>query len=60
MALRDHWGGIIVLNVRAPNEDFNAKVGKEDVFRPTIRNDSLHEVSNHTCQEYNVPTLKHS
>jgi hypothetical protein len=26
--------------------DFNAEVGREDIFRPTIRNDSLHEISN--------------
>jgi hypothetical protein len=26
--------------------DFNAKVGREDIFKPTIRNESLHEISN--------------
>jgi exonuclease III len=26
--------------------DFNAKVGREDIFRPIIGNESLHEVSN--------------
>jgi hypothetical protein len=26
--------------------DFNAKVGKESIFKPTIRNESLHEISN--------------
>jgi endonuclease/exonuclease/phosphatase family metal-dependent hydrolase len=26
--------------------DFNAKVDREDVFKPTIRNESLHEFSN--------------
>jgi hypothetical protein len=25
---------------------FNAKVGWEDIFKPTIRNESLHEISN--------------
>jgi hypothetical protein len=27
-------------------EDFNAKVGREDVFKPIVRIDSLHESSN--------------
>jgi hypothetical protein len=26
--------------------DFNAKVGREDIFKPIIGNDSLHEVNN--------------
>jgi hypothetical protein len=26
--------------------DFNAKVGREDTFKPTIENESLHEISN--------------
>jgi hypothetical protein len=26
--------------------DFNAKVGREDIFKPTIGNGSLHEISN--------------
>jgi hypothetical protein len=26
--------------------DFNARVGREDIFKPTIGNESLHEISN--------------
>jgi hypothetical protein len=26
--------------------DFSAKVGKEDIFKPTVGNKSLHEISN--------------
>jgi exonuclease III len=26
--------------------DFNAKVGREDIFKPTMGNESLHEISN--------------
>jgi hypothetical protein len=26
--------------------DFNTKVGKENIFKPTIGNESLHEISN--------------
>jgi hypothetical protein len=26
--------------------DFNAKVGREDIFKPTIGNESLQEISN--------------
>jgi hypothetical protein len=26
--------------------DFNAKVGKEDIFKPTIGNESSHKISN--------------
>jgi hypothetical protein len=26
--------------------DFNAKVGREDIFKPTIESESLHEISN--------------
>jgi hypothetical protein len=50
--------------------DFNAKVGREDIFGPIIGNWSVLEIGNHcgvrvvnfamskksNCQEYNVPT----
>jgi hypothetical protein len=26
--------------------DFNAKLGREDIFKPTTRNGNLHEISN--------------
>jgi hypothetical protein len=26
--------------------DLSVKVGKEDIFKPTIENESLHEISN--------------
>jgi hypothetical protein len=47
--------------------DFNANVGREDIFKPTIRNKSPHKVSNdngvrdinfatskNLCQKYHV------
>jgi hypothetical protein len=54
--------------------DLNAKVGREDIFKLTIGNESLHEISNDNgvivvnfatskkshCQKYNVPTSQHS
>jgi hypothetical protein len=50
--------------------DFNAKVGREDIFKQTIRNENLHEISDDNggwslklChikkpnyQHYNIPT----
>jgi hypothetical protein len=31
--------------------DFNTKVGKEDIFKPIIGNESLHEANNDTGSE---------
>jgi len=77
IVLRGCLHNIILLNVRAPNEekcnysqdrfyeemgqafdhfpknhmkillrDFNAKLGRDDIFKPTNENDSLHQDSN--------------
>jgi hypothetical protein len=52
--------------------DFNAKAGRKDSLKPTIRNDSLHEIRNDNgvtvvnlatsknCQEDNIPPTQHS
>jgi hypothetical protein len=49
-------------------EEFNAEVGREDIFKPTTGNENLHEISNDSgvrivnfphpkiCQKYNVQT----
>jgi hypothetical protein len=40
--------------------DFNAKVGREDIFKPTIWNDSLHDISNNNgVRVVNFATSKH-
>jgi hypothetical protein len=52
--------------------DLIAKEGREDIFKPTIGNGSLHEISNDNgvrlvnfatsknhSRKYNVPTLQH-
>jgi hypothetical protein len=40
--------------------DFNAKVGTEDIFKPTISNESLHEASNDNgIRVVNFATSKH-
>jgi hypothetical protein len=53
--------------------DFNTKIGREDIFTPTLENESLHEFSNangfrvvniatskYLSQKYGVPTSQHS
>jgi hypothetical protein len=40
--------------------DFNAKVGRKDIFKPTIGNESLHEISNdNEVRLVNFATSKH-
>jgi hypothetical protein len=39
--------------------DFNAKVGRENIFKPTIGNESLHQISNdHGVRAVNFATSK--
>jgi endonuclease/exonuclease/phosphatase family metal-dependent hydrolase len=39
--------------------DFNAKVGREDILKPTVGNDSLHEIGNDNgARVVNVATVK--
>jgi hypothetical protein len=39
--------------------DFNEKVQREDIFKPVIGNESLHEISNHNgIRVVNFATLK--
>jgi hypothetical protein len=41
--------------------DFNAKVAREDIFKPTIGNESLHEISNDNgVRAKNFATSKNS
>jgi hypothetical protein len=53
--------------------DFNMKVGREDIFKLTIGNENLPEISNDngvtavnfphlklSCQKYNIPTSQNS
>ena len=47
--------------------DFNAKVGRENIFKPTIGNENLHQDSNDNgvrivnfATSKNVPTQRHS
>jgi hypothetical protein len=40
---------------------FNAKVGRENIFKPTVGNESLHEISNDKgIRGVNLPHLKTS
>jgi hypothetical protein len=41
--------------------DFNAKMGKEDIFKPTIGNESSHEIINDNgVRVVNLPHIKTS
>jgi hypothetical protein len=41
--------------------EFNAKVGRENIFKPTIENESLHEISNDNgVRVVNFATCKNS
>jgi hypothetical protein len=44
------WNRHLINSINTPLKillaDFNAKVGREDIFKPTIGNESLHEISN--------------
>jgi hypothetical protein len=60
-------------NTKILLDDFNAKVGREDIFKLTIRNESSHQISNDNgvtevnfatsknlrCQKHHVPSSKH-
>jgi hypothetical protein len=47
-------------HMKIPLGNVNAKVGREDVFKPTIGNESLHEISNDNgVRLVNVATSKH-
>jgi hypothetical protein len=46
--------------MKIPLRDFNAKVGREDIFKPTIGNESVHEISNdNEVRLVNFATSKH-
>jgi hypothetical protein len=38
--------------------DFNAKVGREDIFKPTVGNESSHEISNNNGFIVKIATSK--
>jgi len=47
--------------MKVPLEDFNAKFGKEDIFKPTIGNESLyHESNDNGVRIINFATSKES
>jgi hypothetical protein len=61
-------------HIKIPLRDFKEKLGREDIFKPTIANEHLHQDSNDngvtvvnflhhkksSCLQYNVPTPEHS
>jgi hypothetical protein len=47
--------------MKVPLGDFNAKFGKEDIFKPTIGNESMYHKSNDNgVRITNFPTSKES
>jgi len=70
--LKDYWNIFYIVLVTITTVTTKPKQG-EDIFTPTIRNVSLHEISSDngvkivnyatskkSCQEYSVPTSQHS
>jgi len=44
--LKQVFSRFLKYNMKILLGDFNSKVGKENIFKPTIENESVHQVSN--------------